>query len=78
MSRKDVWKERAWRARCDMHLAAQCRTVEDMRKMLLTARMELEAYFVLEQNERDIETRNRYSDDLEEMDESGTLLAAGT
>lgn len=45
------WKRRAWQAATAMRQAMYCRKIEDMRQLLNHARLELESYFVVEQNE---------------------------
>lgn len=74
--RENPWKRRAWQAIGAMHTAEMCRTVDDMRKTLRDARMQIEAVIVREQNERDIETRNNHSVDQEEEDELDRQIAA--
>ena len=66
--RKNEWKERAWRAVSTMAMAEKCKTVEDMRKVLLSARMDLEAYFVAERNKADKDAHSMHIDADSEED----------
>jgi hypothetical protein len=61
-SKRDVWKDRAWRASSAMHTAVHCRSVDDMRKTILEAWMELSNYFVQDQNARSLEVLLRTPD----------------